>query len=584
MVHSIVDEKPLLHIFLPVNSLPALKTYCLLFFLLLMQARVAVFAQPDSILAAPPEQQIMLSWKWWNKVTKLDSAVVMPQLIKAEELFDQKGKTLLRQQAWLMQYLYRAWRLNYENNCALMLEAAKLAEEKNWPLIQAECQHYAGLFCFIQGSYGPAFEYMLRAQNIFSTENYGAYSYALRYSDGLANCYYRFGEYEQSLKYLKQTMKLPAYWSPVVYFPSIYNTIALCYRHLNKYDSAEIWFSRAHEAATLANDSFYMALSNGNLGQSYYLQGQYDKALLLLETDYQVSLRSLEKGSATNAAIVLASIHIKKGELVQAEKYIDACREFVSTSHDISLLNNWYENLYRFYKAKKDYKNVGLYTDSLLMYKDSVAARRDKKTYNQALLKIEAEQHINEVSRLESQRKQQILLRNSLLTGLVLLSIIALLGVNRQLLKRNKEKALAEQQLHFAQQELLHHTHKLKEKNELLEQLRNEMSSQLNGNERIENINRLHATTILTDEDWKTFRELFEKVYPGFFIRLKEKMPDLGAADTRLLALTKLQLPPKDMAAMLGVSYDAIKKARQRLRKKINLPEEGSLDELVEMI
>ncbi len=58
------------------------------------------------------------------------------------------------------------------------------------------------------------------------------------------------------------------------------------------------------------------------------------------------------------------------------------------------------------------------------------------------------------------------------------------------------------------------------------------------------------------------------------------KMPDLSAADTRLIALTKLQLPPKDMAAMLGVSYDAIKKARQRLRKKINLPEEGSLDEL----
>jgi hypothetical protein len=35
---------------------------------------------------------------------------------------------------------------------------------------------------------------------------------------------------------------------------------------------------------------------------------------------------------------------------------------------------------------------------------------------------------------------------------------------------------------------------------------------------------------------------------------------------------------------MLGVTYDAVKKARQRLRKKINLPDESSLEELVEAI
>ena len=77
---------------------------------------------------------------------------------------------------------------------------------------------------------------------------------------------------------------------------------------------------------------------------------------------------------------------------------------------------------------------------------------------------------------------------------------------------------------------------------------------------------------------------MFDQVHPGFFIRLKEKLNDLTPAETRLLALTKLQLAPKEMAAMLGISYDAIKKSRQRLRKKINLPEEGSLDELVDMI
>lgn len=561
-----------------------MKTYCILFFVLFIRGSLAAFSQPDTVLAAPPEQQVMLILKWYNKLTKTDSTEVISQMKKAEDLFVQEGKTLLRRQAWLLQYVYQAGRVSPGENTTLMLEAARLAHEKKWTLTEAECQHYAGLLYFLQGIYGPAFEYMHKAQNIFSKEDFGEYNYALRYSDGLANCYYRFGEYEQSLKYLKQTNKLPAYWSPVVYFPSTYNTIALCYRHLEKYDSASIWFNKSHEAAAMVSDSFYMALSNGNLGHSYFLQNQYDKALPLIETDYLVSTRMGEKGSAANAAVLLAAIHIKRGQLAQAEKYIESCRQFMGASANAVQLKNWYDNLYRFYKAKNDYKKVDLYTDSLLMYKDSVTAMQDKKVYNQALLKVETERHINEVNQLESRRKQQILLRNSLLTGLVLLGIIALLWVNRQLLTRNKAKELAEQQLQFAQYELLQHTHKLKEKNELLEQLRSDMHNHLNGNDRIENMTKLYATTILTDDDWKTFRELFEKVYPGFFIRLKEKMPDLGAADTRLLALTKLQLPPKDMAAMLGVSYDAIKKARQRLRKKINLPEEGNLDELVELI
>src|SRR6185295_11173754 len=179
----------------------------------------------------------------------------------------------------------------------------------------------------------------------------------------------------------------------------------------------------------------------------------------------------------------------------------------------------------------------------------------------------------------ESNRKHQVLLRNSLLAGLLLLIIIALLAVNRQLLKRNKERELAQQQLEFADHELQSYMQQLKEKNELLEQLREDMDKENNSFERTGNINRLISATILTEEDWKKFQQLFEKVYPGFFIRLREKIPDLSATDMRLLALTRLQVVPKDMAAMLGVSYEAIRKARQRLRKKINLPEEGGLEE-----
>jgi hypothetical protein len=170
------------------------------------------------------------------------------------------------------------------------------------------------------------------------------------------------------------------------------------------------------------------------------------------------------------------------------------------------------------------------------------------------------------------------------LAGLILITIIVFLWVNRQLLKRNKEKELAQQQLQFAEQELINYTQQLKEKTEVLDQLRNEISAENTNSERTDNINRLLDATILTEDDWKKFRQLFEKVYPGFFIHLKERIPDLSATDTRLLALIKLKLPSKDMAFHAGSELRRGEKSKTTPSQKINLADEEDLEDIVELI
>lgn len=211
-------------------------------------------------------------------------------------------------------------------------------------------------------------------------------------------------------------------------------------------------------------------------------------------------------------------------------------------------------------------------------------------------MKVEVEQHASEIKSLETARSRQILLRNGILLILVLTGIFSAILFQQQRLRQTKERQLAQlrqqaadAELENAKMQLSAYTLALKEKNELVESFRYELeqiqqSGLQQASSRVEQINALLNSTILTEEEWKAFRQMFDLVHPGFFVRLKEKLQDLTPAETRLLALTKLQLAPKEMAAMLGISYDAIKKSRQRLRKKINLPEEGSLDELVDMI
>jgi DNA-binding CsgD family transcriptional regulator len=124
------------------------------------------------------------------------------------------------------------------------------------------------------------------------------------------------------------------------------------------------------------------------------------------------------------------------------------------------------------------------------------------------------------------------------------------------------------------------------EKNELLEQFKTDVEDlkKLKAKEiaeaRIENIEILNKTTILTEDDWNKFKELFEQVYQGFFTRLKEKLPDLTQAEIRLVCLSKLKLDTKQMAGILGVSTDTIKKTRYRLRKKLGLSGEDNIEEI----
>jgi len=152
------------------------------------------------------------------------------------------------------------------------------------------------------------------------------------------------------------------------------------------------------------------------------------------------------------------------------------------------------------------------------------------------------------------------------------------------------EKLKAEGDLDIASVQLADFTKSLKEKNILIETFSTEIEKlqalpcNVITPEQTASLNQIRQSAILTDDDWIVFRTAFEKVHSGFLLRLTSKLPDLSPAETRFMALAKLQLSNKEMANILGVSTDAMRTIRYRLRRKLNLSEEGSIDELINTI
>jgi len=83
------------------------------------------------------------------------------------------------------------------------------------------------------------------------------------------------------------------------------------------------------------------------------------------------------------------------------------------------------------------------------------------------------------------------------------------------------------------------------------------------------------------DNNWKNFSRYFEEVHKDFNSNVKAKFPDITANELRLLALLKMNLSSKEIANILNISQEGIKKARYRLRKKLNIATEDSLQDLV---
>jgi len=240
---------------------------------------------------------------------------------------------------------------------------------------------------------------------------------------------------------------------------------------------------------------------------------------------------------------------------------------------------------------------MGAY-DSAFYYNNLYASINDslEKVVATSSLAISKARLNDELSRyniqnLNKERRSQLLLRNIIIVGIVLLSLFMLLIINRKRLKTKmkmekaeQEKLLIEQEVVSARAQLEMFTANILEKTNLIEKLELKAKDKQASSEQQTIISELSRQTILTEDDWQKFKSLFEKIYPGFFINLKNKFHDITIAEQRMASLIRLHLTTRQMASMLGISVDSVHKTRQRLRQRLQLSNDAGLEEIIAAI
>jgi len=78
-------------------------------------------------------------------------------------------------------------------------------------------------------------------------------------------------------------------------------------------------------------------------------------------------------------------------------------------------------------------------------------------------------------------------------------------------------------------------------------------------------------------DSWRIFLIKFNQVYPDFIANITQQFPSLTQLDLTLISSILFNLNSNQVASMLNISNDSVRKSRYRLKKKLKLSSEESL-------
>lgn len=86
---------------------------------------------------------------------------------------------------------------------------------------------------------------------------------------------------------------------------------------------------------------------------------------------------------------------------------------------------------------------------------------------------------------------------------------------------------------------------------------------------------------IKTEAEWTQFEQLFDKAHNHFFRTLRNRYPKLTDNDLRVCAYLRMNISNKEIASLMNISDKGLEKARSRIRRKMGLSTEESLNAFI---
>ncbi len=482
---------------------------------------------------------------------------------------------------------------NLEGNFSKALELSDktiaLAKEINNGAMLSDAIQRKSTIYLDKGEYKSATEELIRALGVLDTLKEEKPIKKAIVEVGIGRTEILGENYPASLPYLKKGLEIFKEYEDDKWQAITYIELGSAYYHLKNYDLSLENYNRSLEISKRRKWENFEAANVANIGAIFMEQKDYKKALQYFFRSNEISIKH---GSINNQIInyndIASTYYLMSNYPKALENYnyavqlADSIQSIDNLSDALAERGDTYEKMGNLQRAISDFKASKTLKDSIFTENKFRQIEELKTQYETEKREQQIVLQKKEITVLEQEASISSLQRILLGIGL-LLSLIGLYAI-RQKMKRNRlEKEKVEAELAFKKKELTTHALNLARKNEVLEAVKQKASAL-----RLEGNNPGYKDLIRTinfdqqdDRNWENFIQYFEQVHKDFSSNIKRKYPEITSNELRLLALLKMNLSSKEIASILNISAEGIKKARYRLRKKLDLTTEDSLQDLV---
>jgi tetratricopeptide (TPR) repeat protein len=566
--------------------------FSLLFFcgVVLQTARAGVL---DSLPLQPEEKQLNEGIRLFlAEIYPADSVWAMQELGAFTSQAIAQGDERLEAIGNVLQGIFLSYRfpVHAEEALPYFRKALSIAEEQGWDLETAYFMNRLGYTLCSIDNYEEGLPYLLKSDYMMKAIGYENIEGIANSLYRVARVYFDFDNFEKAIEYVTEAFRHVDPESRLNH--AMNNLMAISYAEQKNNEKALEYIQEALNESIKHNDSSAMASALTNLGMMYMELKQYERANELLDSAYLLNLRQAEWRHASAAILALAEINVEKGVLDVARQQLDTGYSMMR-AYAIDALVGW-STYYRirsaWYKKQGAFEQASAYLDSMVQTEDSIRALRDLRMLSNLTVQLAAGQYLADIKLLEKEKKLHEVSRNAVVVCSLLVILLLVYFWYNSVKKRKMERLRFEARQQKAKEALNTFGKHVKDKNRLIENLKAQLSKQRNQSSdglpesNPELIQQFDKFIILTEDDWLEFKKLFDNVYPGFLRELRVRYPELTLSEVRVLALIKLNMSVGEMANMLGILPQSVRKTRQRLMKKLGLEDHRELPAFVDTL
>jgi hypothetical protein len=378
--------------------------------------------------------------------------------------------------------------------------------------------------------------------------------------------------YKKSMQYMQKPSSESA---------GVLNAIGNCYLRNKDLSNAMRYLNESEAVALKIGDSIRYAKILGDKALIYEKKGNLKEASDLLKQDISYSKKFKIDRNEMYASILLAKILLKLKDTAQIEKILDRAGKIASS-----------KSYYR--SSLKEVIELKLIILNGKNSEEELILRRQLKVIEEYLLKtdgstvlqrsywlIQKKKHEDNTRKIQLQLEQEASMKKIYIIILLLtivLSFTTYHSLNKRLIskkiKLENDKLFFEKMLKDANSNIDTYAEYLKNKNKKISILENELKELKNfSSENIEDENgklqEILNSHLMTDENWGAFKREFIKQHSDFYNTIIQNFPELKESNLKIIMLQKLDFNNYEISNLLGVTIDAIKKSKQRLKKRL---------------